>query len=708
MKVMKGLVLASLPLVPLTLSAAITGQWNFNDSAAPLAAQIGQPLQYLDGPSGETSAQTSVGTTTALGIPGINGATATVMRFGTNGFNKGYLVTHGISANGAGSMVNNWSVIMDVLFPQSSTGKWRALIQTNPDNPENEDAEIYINEGNAVGILQSYQGNVPANTWVRIAIVADLGAETPVIKKYINGTKVGEHRGAAFGLDGRFALTPDATFALFTDGYSTDVYTQPGYINSLQVHDEAISDAYVATLGGPSAAGIPTQVQTLPFVKSVSPSAGPGASPEKKYAAAIENALSHVNTNSIRLKLNGADVTPVLAATTNGATVSFSEAGLLAPGSTNEWQLVFSDDSTPAKFVTNTVQFVVYPYKAIDLPKPLYFQDFNTVAEGSLPTGWTNLSFTEITNPEEDLGNLDSATYARWTVLNADRFRGSFVTYSDPNNPQDWEDDYHRVLDYAPAFVMNGQLVTNFVQGRFAFGNSGYRNGASQVLDLYSPDFDLTGKTNVHLVFNSIWEQNQDSIAGVEYSTDRGQTWKPVIYMIDRNDVVGTNGIIDAVATLTAEHTDVARYTDENGQELGGTYGAFVKAPVDASLAPFISGRIDDDPRDSKRIEMFRLPETDNKSTVRFRFFHAGTDSWYFGIDNFGLYEIASLAGPEIRLNIVRSGNNVTIQWVGNGQLQKTTTLNNPNWQTVPANPPGNTNIVDAMSGQAAFYRVQR
>ena len=36
------------------VEATITGQWDFNNPANGLVATIGQPLEYLDGPNGET------------------------------------------------------------------------------------------------------------------------------------------------------------------------------------------------------------------------------------------------------------------------------------------------------------------------------------------------------------------------------------------------------------------------------------------------------------------------------------------------------------------------------------------------------------------------------------------------------------------------------------------------------------------------------
>src|SRR5207247_7183014 len=87
-----------------------------------------------------------------------------------------------------------------------------------------------------------------------------------------------------------------------------------------------------------------------------------------------------------------------------------------------------------------------------------------------------------------------------------------------------------------------------------------------------------------------------------------------------------------------------------DSQTKGGNYGAFIGAASNqwSTLGPYISARVDDDPIGSKRVELFRLPAADNQATVRFRFAHAGTDSWYFGIDDFGLYSITPGTTPVI------------------------------------------------------------
>lgn len=141
---------------------------------------------------------------------------------------------------------------------------------------------------------------------------------------------------------------------------------------------------------------------------------------------------------------------------------------------------------------------------------------------------------------------------------------------------------------------------------QFAYHESDIRGG-SQYAELISPEINLTGKTDIYLVYHSIYTQNQDNIAGVEYSIDGGATWLPVVYMLDVPDILKKpDGSVDVIATFDTTYGDVARYTDpDTGEEKGGSYGAFVKVPRSMwpDLGPYISPRINDDQWESKRIE---------------------------------------------------------------------------------------------------------
>lgn len=435
--------------------------------------------------------------------------------------------------------------------------------------------------------------------------------------------------------------------------------------------------------------------------------------PVLRFSASITNGSASVVAASVVLQLDSTTV-PATVTQENGlTTVSYRSDLLPAAGSSHTWALRLRDDSVPANELNVTVTTTVGQYRNLQLPAPLFFENFDAVTEGTLPAGWTGVSYTEILNPEEDLGNLDSATFGRWTTLAADRFQGAFVTYSNPDNPDGWETDYRRVLTPNPFNVVDGKVLDGpLATGRFLFGNSGYRNGRSQVLYVSTPDYDLSGKSNVHIAFHSLWEQNQDSMALVEYSIDQGQSWLPVAYFLEVPDVLTvtneTTGAVsvDVAATLGTEYGDVARYTDEFGNEWGGTYGAFVGATVDESLAPYIQARINDNTAESKRVELFPLPRADNQSKVRVRFGHAGTDSWYFGIDNFGVYSI-SAAPPQ--LTVTRSGDNLVLRWTGAASgavLEHTTSLAPASWSPV-AGVSGTEHTLKAGAGNE-FFRVRQ
>lgn len=452
---------------------------------------------------------------------------------------------------------------------------------------------------------------------------------------------------------------------------------------------------------------VSAQSTTYPRMLSLSPPDGASHIPPlAALQASITNGFFKVATNSIRLSLDEVPVDFHLIQQGDLITVNYTNSTLFDPGSSHVYRLIFRDEA--ANSYTHEARFQVANYRNIVLPPPLYFEDFDSTPEGELPTGWSQTSYTEIINPDEDLNNLDSATYARWTVVEAARFQGPLTIYSN-----DESTDYQRVLSVnANVFVNGQQYQLPLASGRFLMGNSGYRVGQSQFLLVLTPDYDLSGKTNVYLSYHSLWEQNQDSVGTVEYSIDQGQTWWPVVYMLDRDDVTyltnGTRIEIDAQATLTTERGDVARYFDENGEEQGGSYGAFLAAPISQELAPYISPRVNDDPVESKRVELFRLPKADGRSTVRFRFAHAGTDSWYFGIDNFGLYSISETTENPPRMSIMRNASGILISWptsVRGYILESCPSLSDPSWTEVSG---VRSNSVNLAPSQTQYYRLRK
>jgi hypothetical protein len=255
-------------LTVITVTADVTGQWDFENG--DLAATVGNPLDYF---ADDVRSGTSFGTTTSFGIPNIGGSPAKVMQIPELNPMGGYIMRHGAAANGGGAYVNQYTLIMDVLFPAASAGKWLVYLQTGDLN--NNDGDFFANTAGGIGISGNYQGKLNPDTWHRVAFAVDLSGPgpAPVVAKFIDGVKVGEQTLGA-GKDGRWALYPAAgtpDFALlFADNDGDNALM---YANSVQFRNGRLSDADIAALGGASAAGIPlpaTGSPVLTIAKSAS------------------------------------------------------------------------------------------------------------------------------------------------------------------------------------------------------------------------------------------------------------------------------------------------------------------------------------------------------------------------------------------------------------------------------------------------------
>ena len=97
-----------------TAPAAVTGQWDFNSSN--LTATVGTALAYFNDDA----------TGTAFTTATIGGSNAIVMNFPAAAATQGYIMTHGIAPNGGGSYVNQYTLIMDIMYPAASSGTWRS------------------------------------------------------------------------------------------------------------------------------------------------------------------------------------------------------------------------------------------------------------------------------------------------------------------------------------------------------------------------------------------------------------------------------------------------------------------------------------------------------------------------------------------------------------------------------------------------------
>jgi hypothetical protein len=343
---------ATLCLTP-RAHAAITGQWDFKGSN--LVATIGTDLQYLDA---DTQNNTAFGSTAAFGISSIAGQNTNVMRFPrATAPSGGYYETTGASPNGGGGYVNQYTVIMDILYPSASAGQTRTLFVTDVGG------EFVINASGALSFAGGTGGSVTPDAWHRIAITVDT---TNTTSFFIDGTKVSEVATPG-GTDGPFASSSSLT--LFNDANTN---SQLGYVASIQFQDVKVADGLIAALGGPVPGGILTGPPPNPYVLSVAPTSDnrfPGRStipPNPLLQIVIADGTATVNTNTVVLKLNGSTVSPSITQAGPSplqTTVSYQVPIFLGSGSSNFVALTFQDSA--AHNLGAQYNFYVGPYVSL-------------------------------------------------------------------------------------------------------------------------------------------------------------------------------------------------------------------------------------------------------------------------------------------------------------------------------------------------------
>jgi hypothetical protein len=268
--------------------------------------------------------------------------------------------------------------------------------------------------------------------------------------------------------------------------------------------------------------------------------------------------------------------------------------------------------------------------------------------------------------------------------------------------------DYVSTVNVAANQVLNNTLVTGLISNNFMLAASSDRFG-NQAQTIFTCDYNLRVKTGVYLVFNSIYAQNQNSMGAVEYSINGGATWLPALYLLDTLDILrDSQGNIDASNTMAFDYS--ANATEKPPPP--GNYGAFIGVAQSQwpNLGPYLSARVNDDLTGSKRVEAVRLAQADNQAAVRLRIVSVGANSWYFGIDQLGLYSLSAIAQP-----LVTSPPTSQTMAIGNGGTFSVGGLFGIGpltlqWQRNGVNLPGKTNstlvLSNVQSSDAGNYAV--
>ncbi|MFH0866381.1 MAG: T9SS type A sorting domain-containing protein [Bacteroidota bacterium] len=196
--------------------ASLVGHWTFDNPSDLLHANVGSDLVL-------TGTHTAVSGTTV-------GDGAVAIDVGSY-----YTCTHGIPANGGGTLVNEYTVMFDVMVDNPS--EYHCLYQTNQAN--SNDGDVFINPFDQIGISGTgYTGfSLKANEWFRLVVTVDLGNS---LQYYIDGKLVLD--GVSQAVDGRYSLDPTVLFFADDNGednliYVTQVALFSSFLTSAEIHD---------------------------------------------------------------------------------------------------------------------------------------------------------------------------------------------------------------------------------------------------------------------------------------------------------------------------------------------------------------------------------------------------------------------------------------------------------------------------------------
>ncbi len=450
-----------------------------------------------------------------------------------------------------------------------------------------------------------------------------------------------------------------------------------------------------------------TTTSMPPFIKAVTPDPVPRQAnvAAKALGITLSDATTAVNDSSVKLTVDGKEVTPTKNRSGKLLTLSFGFSGTQIPTDKHTAELTYKDAS--GNF-TRTQAWTFYNIKIVDgLPAPAVKEDFDSYPEDSQPTGWNAWNFTAHCADGRDIASQTSESYENWVLVSTgnipsidggrpfnlnpgETYNGTAVQNGDP------------VGGTWPEWLMSGNVLYAESDSRCNTDALG-RGYTGQTQFITSKAFNLSALTKgVVMTLSSIYEQNQDSIGSIEYSVDGGTTWLPVAYFLEPPDIkYKSDGTVDAVKTFTDANTDTSSWVD-NGVSKGGKYGDCLGATITDALSLYVVPRVNDDQVEGKRVEIYRLDQATGKSDVRLRFGQLGTDSWYFAVDNIVFYDVAGAVTTPAQLSIQRQAAGVSVSWTGSGTLQEAATVNGP-WTASgsQANPQ-----TVSTTGAAKFLRV--
>jgi hypothetical protein len=423
--------------VGLSAQAQSVGLWQFNGNYN--SANGGEAIT-------EFFAKGEFGTTESFGIGAIDGASAQVLKFPEitepeSGFTLPVLQDL--------SDPNTYTLIMDVYYPLTSNSKNRNLADLNTDYT---DAEFSIGTNNAL-IYGNAGGEIQPDTWHRAILVVD--SSTDVVYRYLDGQSVGT-----------WAIPPDlqdfgpqsidAQLDVLLFSVDQSGTTAEGYVNSVQLRDEAISAGQALALGKPTADGIPLVLPDVPsFIAGWTPPRYV-ASRDTDVGVVLNQGSTNIDQSSIVLTLDGEVQSPSIDKSGDVFSVQVDRNNPFSPGTKHTIVVTYTDD----KAGEQTAEFT--------FDAAIYFEDFESVVLGPNedenleseaawtrqgPEGWSEVDDSGVPgagDPDDD-GVTEWAGWSfadkEWWVTTAGDQRRSEFVLAEGNvmvaDPDEWDDLPH-------------------------------------------------------------------------------------------------------------------------------------------------------------------------------------------------------------------------------------------------------------------------
>jgi hypothetical protein len=203
---------------------SLVGLWEFKKASDLNRAEVGYPLLYM--PAGAGTIE-GIFRGDHIHIP----------------YRAFLYVDHGMTANGGGNNVNQYTIAFDIRLPK--LGVEYALLNTSPHG--NGVGDVWINPRGQVGQGSYSEQRLEADVWYRVVFSADLARGER--KYHVDGRLV--HRQTGEKLDGRFSLKMPGQpfFTLFADSKGE---ASPIDVRQVALWNYMMPDGAVLALGAPT------------------------------------------------------------------------------------------------------------------------------------------------------------------------------------------------------------------------------------------------------------------------------------------------------------------------------------------------------------------------------------------------------------------------------------------------------------------------